>query len=337
MPSPGQLISSKLVINGIHAASKIVVFLAVIVLPSAHATISATLGGSEIEDYPYAVDWDDGMCAIGVKQSPIDIATSTVHVASTDDVVKRLRTDWRADSDGMLKVTNHNVEYELSEEASARSTLISNTGETFYLKQFHVHHPSEHSVDVLPPQRDLHNPLGNTPDLYHTDFARMAAENSSYYYYDGSLTTPPCSEIVSWHVMRKSVPISPRQVQRLQQVLYAALGTHGQQNSRPPQPLNFRPVYLYRGADYPPVATAPSTPCSDAPDIIIQGGAGASGGGDPSSVAVAGLAIACTAALLSLLAVVHAVTCVATQARGMVDLAIAGRDTKALPVHPVAA
>eukprot|EP00899_Mesostigma_viride_P007676 jgi/Mesvir1/1690/Mv21151-RA.1 len=104
-----------------------------------------TVGGSEIDDYPYAVDWDDGMCAVGVKQSPIDIVTAAV--TSENDVFKKLQTDWRPDSHGELKVTNHNVEYELSEDAAARSPFISNTGETFYLKQFHVHHPSEHSVD----------------------------------------------------------------------------------------------------------------------------------------------------------------------------------------------
>ena len=34
-----------------------------------------------------------------------------------------------------------------------------------------------------------------------------------YFWYRGSLTTPPCSEVVHWMVFSKAIPISEKQVQ----------------------------------------------------------------------------------------------------------------------------
>uniref|UniRef100_A0A0D6QUY1 Alpha-carbonic anhydrase domain-containing protein n=1 Tax=Araucaria cunninghamii TaxID=56994 RepID=A0A0D6QUY1_ARACU len=57
-----------------------------------------------------------------------------------------------------------------------------------------------------------------------------------HYRYEGSLTTPPCTEGVTWMVMKKIYKVSPMQVD----LLYAALKS---ENSRPVQPLNGRVVY----------------------------------------------------------------------------------------------
>lgn len=37
----------------------------------------------------------------------------------------------------------------------------------------------------------------------------MKFHNSSFFNYEGSLTTPPCSEIVEWVVMKEPIFISP--------------------------------------------------------------------------------------------------------------------------------
>jgi carbonic anhydrase len=54
------------------------------------------------------------------------------------------------------------------------------------------------------------------------------------YRYDGSLTTPPCSEGVKWFVMTTPIALSKAQIGT-----FTAL-FHG--NNRPVQPLNDRPV-----------------------------------------------------------------------------------------------
>ncbi|XP_034692782.1 alpha carbonic anhydrase 1, chloroplastic [Vitis riparia] len=62
-----------------------------------------------------------------------------------------------------------------------------------------------------------------------------------YYRYMGSLTTPPCSEKVAWHILGKIRDISKDQVAALK----APLNSDCKDNSRPLQPLNGRRIQLY--------------------------------------------------------------------------------------------
>ncbi|KAL3532099.1 hypothetical protein ACH5RR_005620 [Cinchona calisaya] len=62
-----------------------------------------------------------------------------------------------------------------------------------------------------------------------------------YYRYFGSLTTPPCTEPVAWHILGKVRSISSEQLQALK----APLGWAYKNNSRPVQPLNGRQIELY--------------------------------------------------------------------------------------------
>jgi len=59
--------------------------------------------------------------------------------------------------------------------------------------------------------------------------------NKEYYRFNGSLTTPPCSEGVKWLVMKNSVSVSKEQISRFEAVL------HGK-NNRPIQSSNSRIV-----------------------------------------------------------------------------------------------
>jgi carbonic anhydrase len=139
---------------------------------------------------------------------------------------------------------------------------------TYMLKQFHFHHPSEehingHGYDMvahlvhaddqghlavvgilikkgssnalidsvwknIPSQKekavDVPGASVNAKDLLPSDHA--------YYTFTGSLTTPPCSEGVTWFVMKEQLALSPEQI--------AAFAKIYPLNARPIQPLNGR-------------------------------------------------------------------------------------------------
>lgn len=61
-----------------------------------------------------------------------------------------------------------------------------------------------------------------------------------YYHYAGSLTTPPCSEGVSWYVSSESIKASAEQIEAFRHLMVHDVGQTG--NNRPLQPLNGRLV-----------------------------------------------------------------------------------------------
>jgi len=58
--------------------------------------------------------------------------------------------------------------------------------------------------------------------------------DTAYYKYMGSLTAPPCSEGVTWYVLKTPLDISPEEIH-----VFAKLYPH---DVRPLQPLNGRVV-----------------------------------------------------------------------------------------------
>lgn len=65
------------------------------------------------------------------------------------------------------------------------------------------------------------------------DAAALLPQNQQYYRYNGSLTTPPCTEGVSWFVMKSVDTASQEQVDKFMRAMLHA-------NNRPVQPLNAR-------------------------------------------------------------------------------------------------
>jgi len=62
----------------------------------------------------------------------------------------------------------------------------------------------------------------------------MMPEDKHFYRFNGSLTTPPCSEGVLWLILKNPVPISNAQISKFQNVL--------NHNNRPVQPINARTI-----------------------------------------------------------------------------------------------
>ena len=72
------------------------------------------------------------------------------------------------------------------------------------------------------------------PASVELDVASLLPANRRHFQYEGSLTTPPCTEGVRWYVFAEGIEASPAQI--------AAFGAVIQANNRPVQPLNGRGV-----------------------------------------------------------------------------------------------
>ena len=197
-------------------------------------------------------------CADGKTESPIDIE----HAIPAS--LPALAVDYKAVPLAIVD-NGHTVEIMYA----AGSTLTVG-GHTYTLKQFHFHHPSEEHVDgkVYPLVAHLvHSDaaghtavvavlfdLGAANPLLDTMWKNIPAEKEKevdvasisinaadllpadhgYFTYMGSLTTPPCTEGVTWYVLKARATISKEQLEQ-----FGKLYPH---NARPIQPTNGRPI-----------------------------------------------------------------------------------------------
>lgn len=215
---------------------------------------------------------DYGTCASGREQSPIDIAA-----IATGDLVPSGKKNYQAATLKIIRhehVTDvinngHTIQINYDEGSNLQLGAVS-----YELKQYHFHAPSEHTIEgrhfpmemhlvhqsaagelavlgVLIEQGD-HNPAfepvwANLPDeageeVHHEHLAvnvdDLLPANHNTYRYRGSLTTPPCSEGVSWLLAVEPIALSANQI--------AAFTAIFQGNNRPVQPLNDRTVFVDR-------------------------------------------------------------------------------------------
>lgn len=94
------------------------------------------------------------------------------------------------------------------------------------------------------------NPNATAWEASHVHVKKLVEELDSrkFYHYDGSLTTPPCSEIVQWIVVDDPQPISAAQLKFFTDKWQNNPNfARGFGNNRATQPLNGRQIY-YSGA-----------------------------------------------------------------------------------------
>ncbi|XP_078440871.1 alpha carbonic anhydrase 1, chloroplastic-like [Wolffia australiana] len=203
------------------------------------------------------------LCARGTRQSPIDIAR---HAAVADPDLKPLGSLYNPGSATLID-NGFNVMLKYGEEVG----VIVIDGKNYKLQQLHWHSPSEHTIDGVRYPVELHlvhvSEDGNisvVAVLYkygHADpFSRRPSKRESPRERDrGScecksphtphkqvlslrwlLTTPPCTEGVTWNILGKVKQISPEQANSLTSLLEDDC----RHNARPVQPLHGRRVLL---------------------------------------------------------------------------------------------
>jgi carbonic anhydrase len=198
------------------------------------------------------------LCRNGKEQSPIDIREPH------NSDLQPIHFDY---SPVPLKIINNGHTIQINVKTGGGITI---GGAQYQLVQFHFHKPSEEAIDgkhfdmvahlvhqdaggklavvaVLLKSgkenlliRSLWNNLPAeegkeySPGIVTVNVASLLPADQSYYTFAGSLTTPPCSEGVTWYVLKSPVQVSASQI--------AAFGKLFPMNARPIQPTNSRQI-----------------------------------------------------------------------------------------------
>ncbi len=202
------------------------------------------------------------VCNLGKEQSPIDIRDAQ------KTRLPSLRFEYSSEAVNYVINNGHTIRVNYHDPAGSGSYLV--VGDKRYqLTQLHFHRPSEEYINGKQSAMVLHlmhqgsdgeivgvavmlkagasNPAIQqiwdhmparegqqaVPGL-ELNPAAMLPRNTSYYVYRGSQTAPPCTEGVTWYVLRMPMTLATRQIEA-----FAALYPD---DVRPLQPLNGRKV-----------------------------------------------------------------------------------------------
>ncbi len=197
----------------------------------------------------------------GKSQSPIDISVTI------DKELPELEISYKSTRVHLIN-NGHTIKQDDQSEQAGHFTA----GDYKYeLKQFHFHSPSEHTVGgehfpmemhlvhkspdektvaviaVFIEQGEEHNEAfdpvwfllpaagGTEQNREDTiDTGALLPTQYQYFSYDGSFTTPPCTEQVKWFVLQTPISLSKQQIDRFRAVVDG--------NNRPVQKLNGREI-----------------------------------------------------------------------------------------------
>jgi len=204
---------------------------------------------------------DYQVCSTGQSQSPINIETSKAVKGSLEKIQFYY---------GLTELGIVNNGHALQMNYGEGSYIVAK-GKRFNLLQFHLHSPSEHTINGKYSDMEAHfvhkssdgelavvgvminagaaNPVlekifNNLPAKTGTmevhknivyNGADVLPANRSFYNYNGSLTTPPCTEGVNWFVMQNAVSVSKAAVDKFTSKIIS-------HNERPINPVNARMV-----------------------------------------------------------------------------------------------
>lgn len=197
------------------------------------------------------------MFAKGVNQSPVDL-TDFIEAE-----LPSLEFNYKASATEVVN-NGHTVQVNFG-----AGSAITSAGHTFELKQFHFHSPSENVIDGVSYPLEAHfvhadengnlavgavmfeegkenetlakivadmpEGKGDKREMSGNLAASLLPADKDYYRFNGSLTTPPCSEGVWWHVMKGKLSLSAEQLDAFKHAMLSS-------NNRPLQPVNARPI-----------------------------------------------------------------------------------------------
>ncbi|MBN2891362.1 MAG: carbonic anhydrase family protein [Bacteroidales bacterium] len=207
------------------------------------------------------VDLCTGYSACGGEvQSPINITGAVLGSNLSAIEFNYTTTETEIENNG------HTIEFVCN-----AGNKINIGGTEYELLQFHYHGLSEHTVNSNHYPLEVHfvhkasngnyavigiffeegaeNTLfaeflnnfpteeGTYADTTEIHLFELLPENKSYFYYNGSLTTPPCSEIVNWYVLQTPLTASATQISQFSDIL--------DNNYRNVQNLNGRSIFKY--------------------------------------------------------------------------------------------
>jgi len=200
--------------------------------------------------------------AKGKMQSPINLVSA--EVSGTAGLLN-MKFDYK-DTPLNIKNDGHTIVVNVPE-----GNNVTINGHQFELKQCHFHFPSEYAIDGKVFDGELHcvhmdrngnlgvigvlieegkeHPeaakiwdhfpeSGETKDVpeVRVNAANFIPENKSHFALMGSLTTPPYTEGLFWHVLETPIQFSPQQIKQFQDTF--------EPNARDLQKRNNRPVTL---------------------------------------------------------------------------------------------
>jgi len=194
------------------------------------------------------------------KQSPIDIPDAKARKGDLPGLLFNYKA-------APLKVVDNGHTIEVIYPSGS---FVSIDGKHYELQQFHFHKPAEEKIDGKGHEMDAHlvhkGPDGKlmviavlldagkenktikaiwdnlpkekgkevTVDAVKINPIDLLPTDKGYYTYAGSLTTPPCSEQVTWYVLKSPVQISSDEISRFGRIY--------PNNARPIQPFNDRDI-----------------------------------------------------------------------------------------------
>jgi carbonic anhydrase len=197
-------------------------------------------------------------CSSGKNQSPINLT------GMIEGELPELKVNYNVGGNGIVN-NGHTIQVNY-----APGSYMAVGGRSFELKQFHFHSPSENTIEGHSYPMEAHfvhaDKKGNLAVIavmfktgnHNTELEKawshmpmsggshitfltavdanmLLPHDHAYYRFNGSLTTPPCSEGVNWFVMKTVDSASKEQIEKFVHAMH-------HDNNRPVQPANARVI-----------------------------------------------------------------------------------------------